>query len=182
MEKLPKDVLILLALDLNLPGIISLCQTNERINKNVCENPIFWRNKIQKDFPTANYISKNTREVYLKLDKLVRERSELKDILPLIIIDNFKFTVDSPESKIAAIFNSLNKDVLDKIVNDYNKHEVYGKDRQIKDLKNILDFIEPSGLYYTQEYENYYTSLIEQLKEYVINPKITFDPSKWEFY
>ena len=177
MEKLPKDVLILLALDLNLPGIVSLCQTDKIINRDVCENPIFWRNKIMKDFPTANYVSKNTRAVYLKLDKLVRERPELKDILPLIDLDKFKFINHEYHiTTISNIFNSLKKNVLDKIVNDYNKHEVYGRNKQItiSSPKQIIDFIESSGVYYNEEYENYYSSLIEQLKQYVKNPKITF--------
>lgn len=189
LGKLPKDVLILLAVDLNLPDIISLCRINQRMNRDVCENPVFWRNKIMKDFSNANYISKNTRNIYLKLDKLARERPELKAILSLIIIDNYKFPSLSGDfhytyiEMIENLLNSLDKNVLNKIVVDYNKHE-YGRDKQIVNptSKDIIEFIEKSGIFYREEYIHYYDSLIEQLKEYIKNPNFTFDPSVWERY
>lgn len=183
MEKLPKDVLMELALELNLPDIVSLCRTSSRIDRDVCENSIFWRNKIRKDFPEAKYMSKNTRQIYLKLDKIKKEYPELKNILSLIIVDNFEFA-GFIDNKVLNLLNSLDEKVRLKIVNDYNKQEIYGRDNQISQSTGeaIINFMSKAGLYYNEEYENYYDSLIEQLKKYIKTPNITFDPSRWEFY
>ena len=51
MENLPKDVLTLLALEMDLPSIISFCSSNKRINNTICKKDIFWRNKIEKERP-----------------------------------------------------------------------------------------------------------------------------------
>jgi ankyrin repeat protein len=48
MDSLPKDVLAYLVLDLDLVDIFNLCKTNKNINKKICKNPDFWRNKIIK--------------------------------------------------------------------------------------------------------------------------------------
>ena len=182
MEKLPKDVLMMLALDLNLPDIVRLCRTSSRIDKDVCENSYFWRQKISKDFPTAKYQSKDTRQIYLNLDKMLTKYPELKDILPLIIVDKFKFSKILDDRPVN-LLNSLDEKVRIKMMNDYNKHEIYSRTRKVSESSGteILSFIEKAGMYYGEEYENYYMDLIEQLKEYLKNPNMTFDASKWEF-
>ena len=48
---LNKDLLGLIALELNYPDIIRLCQTNSRFNHIVCKSDTFWRNKAIKDYP-----------------------------------------------------------------------------------------------------------------------------------
>ena len=45
-----KDLLVKLALDLDLPSILSLCQTNKRANQVICQSDTFWRNKLIQDF------------------------------------------------------------------------------------------------------------------------------------
>jgi hypothetical protein len=47
---LPKDILIHLALEYDLPTIFAFCQTSKRGNEILCLNDNFWYNKIQKDF------------------------------------------------------------------------------------------------------------------------------------
>ena len=47
------DVLRMLALELDLPSIIKFCKSNKLVKKSVCENNMFWRNKLYKDFPYA---------------------------------------------------------------------------------------------------------------------------------
>jgi hypothetical protein len=51
MESLPKDVLVYLALELNLVDIVSLCKSNKNIDNKICKNQYFWRNKINKEYP-----------------------------------------------------------------------------------------------------------------------------------
>lgn len=50
-EKLHRDVLIYIALQMDAPEILSLCRTNSRINEIICENDKFWMNKVIKDYP-----------------------------------------------------------------------------------------------------------------------------------
>ena len=47
------DVLRMLALELDLPSIIRFCKSNTLVNKSVCENNVFWRNKLYRDVPNA---------------------------------------------------------------------------------------------------------------------------------
>ena len=49
ISNLPKDLLFLLALDMNLPDILRFCSSSSRINKTVCNNPTFWQQKLQRD-------------------------------------------------------------------------------------------------------------------------------------
>lgn len=51
MEKLPKDLLSYMIVDLDIDTISRLCRTSSKINKDVCLNSTFWRNKLLKDFP-----------------------------------------------------------------------------------------------------------------------------------
>lgn len=51
MDKLPPDVLIRMALDYDMPEILSLCLTSKRINGIICENSKFWMNKLIRDYP-----------------------------------------------------------------------------------------------------------------------------------
>ena len=50
MEKLEKDQLFLLALELDLPELISFCQTNKRINNLICKRNDIWLYKLNKEF------------------------------------------------------------------------------------------------------------------------------------
>ena len=49
LENLPTEVLITIALNLRVPGILNMCRSNSIINKRVCENDLFWRTKFRKD-------------------------------------------------------------------------------------------------------------------------------------
>ncbi len=73
MEKLSRDTLILLALEMDMGEILNMCQTNKRINEKICKNDMFWLNKIRKERP--NFLSsmvdklkfKNYKDLYMKL-------------------------------------------------------------------------------------------------------------------
>jgi hypothetical protein len=51
MEHLPKDVLILLALELDEPSISKLCGSSKRLNEIICDNQLFWKKKLEKERP-----------------------------------------------------------------------------------------------------------------------------------
>ena len=69
---LPKDVLIQLALEYDLPSLVKFCQSNKRINEIVCNNHTFWYNKLIKEFnlykddipKSKKYNVNNPKEVY----------------------------------------------------------------------------------------------------------------------
>lgn len=54
MESLPRDVLVYLALELDLLDIVNLCKSNKKIDEKICKNHHFWRNKINRDYPNKS--------------------------------------------------------------------------------------------------------------------------------
>lgn len=66
--ELSRDALIYMALMLDLPEILSLCESSSKINKIVCQNQEFWYNKIKREYPEKNIDNKtNYRETYKTL-------------------------------------------------------------------------------------------------------------------
>lgn len=64
MQTLNKDILIYLALDMDIPTLFNYCLVNKRINNIVCENNTFWMNKLNNDYP--NTVNKFPRESNFK--------------------------------------------------------------------------------------------------------------------
>ena len=58
-----RDELVLIALDLNLPDILSLCLSNSNYNRHICANNSFWQKKIYKDFGITT-TSRTAKEDY----------------------------------------------------------------------------------------------------------------------
>lgn len=48
-ESLPRDVLIMIALELDLPELFSFCLTSKRFNDIACSNQNFWRSRLVKN-------------------------------------------------------------------------------------------------------------------------------------
>lgn len=48
MENLSKDVLILLAIEMDYADILNFCKSSKRIDNYVCKNKFFWLNKLSK--------------------------------------------------------------------------------------------------------------------------------------
>jgi len=188
MNKLHKDLIALLALNLSFPDIISLCQTKKRIDQSICQNPNFWRQKIQRDFPGAKYDQEdNPKQIYFKIDRILKKYPELRDIITLIVIH--RFDVDFPireeykyRDKLLNLLDSLPNSLLYKIMNDYNSHEIYGEERQVMEptRQAILDFMYDSGLKYPFEYKGFYNLFTKELQYYMTHPDYTFDPAIWE--
>ena len=51
MENLSKDILILLAMEMDLPSLLNFCESSKKINDKVCKQNIFWKNKLEKERP-----------------------------------------------------------------------------------------------------------------------------------
>ena len=79
METASKDVLFTIAINLDLPSLLKWCESNSRINRNVCQNDHVWRSKLLKDY--SNYqkfgLNRSLRETYVFLYQL----SYIKNLL-----------------------------------------------------------------------------------------------------
>ena len=54
LEKLPKDVLLYLVLEMSTEDILQLCRTRKYFNDVICNNRTFWMNKSIRDFPSLD--------------------------------------------------------------------------------------------------------------------------------
>ena len=69
---LPKDLIRLLALELDKKSLINLCTSSKRFNEILCNDSSFWREKLEKDFPRyMSIIPKNVdyRRYYMAFKK-----------------------------------------------------------------------------------------------------------------
>ena len=80
MEKLNKDELFTLALHLDLPDILNLCQGNKYIQNSICKRDEIWIYKLNKDFPNFKKlgVKKSFKELYQLLFSLVKLKEKLK--------------------------------------------------------------------------------------------------------
>lgn len=66
MDKLPKDILLFMALKYDMMDVLSFCQVNKKFNDLLCKNNTFWMNKVLFDFGKYNHIPKNIIKKYGK--------------------------------------------------------------------------------------------------------------------
>ena len=79
MENVSKDVLFMIAIDMDYPDILKFCSSSKRINRDICANNSFWRNKLYKKYPfLLSHIQKRNdlkflyRDVDKEIEKLKR--------------------------------------------------------------------------------------------------------------
>ena len=110
-ERLPKDLILKLALELDLPSVLSYCRSSKKFNNLICDNYIFWINRHLKDFKwkyTGDKTLAAIKESYKELsywwnpknqkgltDKLILKTPGLKNLTTLNAIDNPKITDES---------------------------------------------------------------------------------------
>jgi hypothetical protein len=75
LQKLNKDELYLLALELDLPDLIRFCKTSKKINEKVCRSNEIWIHKLKEDFK----ITYSRRRYNLEPKKLYILLYKLKD-------------------------------------------------------------------------------------------------------
>ena len=61
---LPKDILIKLVLNLDLPTIFEITRINKQFNRLICENEMFWMNKFYNDYGKYSKIEESWKEFY----------------------------------------------------------------------------------------------------------------------
>lgn len=75
MEQLDPNLIMQMALDLDLPSIVQLCRTSQKFNDTICKSPTFWMNKLRKDYPKfADKFPKNVnyKKVYEYMPQLIK--------------------------------------------------------------------------------------------------------------
>jgi len=72
MDQLDQVALFHIATMLDLDNLLSLCSTNSRMNRLICQQNHIWIYKLNKDFPDwkQHFNDKNVRKIYSLLVKL----------------------------------------------------------------------------------------------------------------
>ena len=72
MDKAPKDVLVTIAMDLDLPSLLRWCQSSSRIQRDVCNNQNVWRGRLLRDYPDYERfnLKKSLKETYVFMYQL----------------------------------------------------------------------------------------------------------------
>jgi len=73
LSHLPKDVLMLLALEMDIEYVINLCQSSSLFNNKICKDNHFWLNKLFKEFGIRTELSKAKYE-YLSLRNMLKNK------------------------------------------------------------------------------------------------------------
>lgn len=82
LNNLPKDVLVMMALDLDLAEVISLCRSSSKLNSSLCKNKNFWIRKLQYDFEIS-YDPSNTmipKDYYNYIAHIVKKYPDIKNL------------------------------------------------------------------------------------------------------
>ena len=190
VKDLPKDILVLLALDLDVESVLNLCLSSKKINRKVCENRDFWRSRLKKDFPMINLKSgQDPKQIYLSWKRLERTEYEL-----------LKFAISDPTPLLRRVISlkeefrnlllALNPTYLNIIYSDYistepfNEKDYPGNTRQEK-IDSIIDIAKESGVDVESDWGLFNTAFISQLEESSEEKNVSdyyFDPFAWHHY
>ena len=182
MEKLPKDIIVSLALELNLEDIVMLCQTTSRFNEKICQNNIFWLNKLIKDYGLKVSL-KEAKKEYLLINKTLK--LEPRRILKLgLETENFKmvkaaidagadlnFTIGFMFPISLSLTLKDNRSIiylLDKTFENANEEKIYVI------IQNILDILTSKKYNYGKKciiFLNFYDIFLPYLSKIVDNNK-----------
>ena len=83
--KLPKDIIIYIALLLEKPDIISYCKTSKKFDDTICQNKQFWVQKLERDFGVDYYKTKKliTSQIYYDIG-ILTNKLNLKETIEQI--------------------------------------------------------------------------------------------------
>lgn len=158
METLSKDVLVLLAMELDYFTILKFCSASKKINMYVYKNNDFWRNKLAKDFPNfKNRENRNDREQYAFLNRILT-RERFAKILGKPDIATEKLGIGIEDIT----------DVYDLLYNEYSDHS-WGVIIWKKDYFEMLsinpNYEMPKDLEYIMEDQDFLLGKSESHKE-----------------
>lgn len=128
------EKIIKIALDLNLNDILQYCSQNLKINKLICNNQNFWKEKMYKDYfhiLNLSLYGKNYKEIYINLSKNIeiflniiiiqRYYEDDEEIIKEINLEKLlKFSSLTTIDEIIEYLNDKLTIFSKKIVGDYN--------------------------------------------------------------
>lgn len=190
--QLPKDIQILLALDLDIETIIRLCQTSEIVNKKICKNNNFWLNKLLKDYNIRKPL-KDAKKEYLRIDNLVKNypnlfleggietenfnmvkksiefgadpNSNLNGTYPISEALGFK----SPEILNYLVEKSIDNTSLKIIVSLLNTVQEGGKEQRcmkfLRFYETFLPALSKTNEYKKDKYKGFWTAVLSKFEE-----------------
>ena len=187
MEKLPKDILIEIALDLDLQDVFGYCLSSKYINEIVCENKIFWINKLYKDFNIDHRESKlSAKKYYLEINNLLKIynfnrllryglENNRNDLVKIAIYKNaslsdFNFNDFQKiklldEKLIDILFNEKTK--ATKNISEFlNLISSIDRDKKLQVIYYLYDFIFPKALKVFGKNNNFWVHALIKLKEF----------------
>ena len=80
MDKLSKDEILLLAMELDINSIKNFCLTCKRM-KNIFENNYFWRNKLYKEYPFSTFLNLDQKQDFRRFYQVVENQIENINVL-----------------------------------------------------------------------------------------------------
>jgi len=189
MEKLPKDILIEIALDLNLQDVFGYCLSSKYINERVCENKFFWINKLYKDFNIYHRESKlSAKKYYLEINNLLKKYNfnfdkllrygfiyNRNDLVKIAIYKNaslsdFNFNDFQKiklldEKLIDILFNEKTKTIknMTEFVNLLSYND---RDEKLQVIYYLYDFIFPKTLKFFEKDNYFWVNALLKLKEF----------------
>ena len=187
MEKLPKDILIEIALDLDLQDVFGYCLSSKYINEIVCENKIFWINKLYKDFNIDHRESKlSAKKYYLEINNLLKKYNfdtllryglinNRNDLVKIAIYKNASLSYFNfndfqkikllDEKLIDILFNEKTK-ALKNISEFLNLISSIDRDKKLQVIYYLYDFIFPKALKVFGKNNNFWVHALIKLKEF----------------
>lgn len=138
LSDLNRDNVMLLGLKLNYDEINNFCQISKKFKTLICDNNIFWMNKLNKDYPqTIGKFSMNTnfKKIYLSLH--LKKRSKFEAYID-------EYTVPPK------IYSYISKSITDE---DYELAEKIYPDFNADMFSFFIEGIFPKG---TEMYLAYY--------------------------
>jgi hypothetical protein len=142
INSLPIELIQQISLDLTYDEIRKFCRTSKRFEKIVCNNDIFWRDKLAQDFPNLPkeiYERENLKKQYLlQLINLIGE--DINDLLDNFIARKESIKVDLRRAIKAKKFESSGRPSK-KAIADYEA-QLREQRIEINRLKDQLEDLE----------------------------------------
>lgn len=78
LNDLPLEVLLHIALQMDLPELLNFCKSSKEINDKTCRNNLFWIKKLKRDFDLSYLESEAPRKIYLdKVREIIEDYKNL---------------------------------------------------------------------------------------------------------
>lgn len=175
MEHFPKDVLILLAMEMHYPEILNFCRTNKKIDNAVCKNENFWRNKLHnKDEDLKNVIGRKILDSIPLTDKTVpaQLRGFLAPVRMKPELVSFILNTDLGNYKINEMGKMFSIPELNNVIAKYLENEGLPIKYILKPLLNKSVLSRYVAIKLLKDYFNKYRYEIDGRKFYKVGPEM----------